>query len=77
MCIFRNECKMLRKVVMCSSCLQESHMKNSERCVLYRAKLSNIHNTITDELKGYILTMIENKQYNINADDTIKNLFFH
>jgi hypothetical protein len=49
-------------------------MKNSERCVLYRAKLNNIHNIITDELKEYILTMMENKKYNINADDTIKKL---
>lgn len=65
---------MLRKVVTCSSCLQEGHMKNSERCVLYRAKLNNIHNMITDELKAYILTMMENKQYKINEDDTIKNL---
>jgi hypothetical protein len=29
---------------------------------------------ITDELKAYILTMMENKQYKINEDDTIKNL---
>jgi len=65
---------MLRKVTR-SSCLHEGHMKNSERCVLYRGKLNNIHNIITDELKAYILTMMENKQYNINADDTIKLIF--
>ena len=65
---------MHRKPVTCSSCLQEGHMKNSERCVLYRAKLNNIQNLITDELKAYILTMMENKQYKINEDDTIKQL---
>ena len=65
---------MHRKPVSCSSCLQEGHMKNSERCILYRAKLNNIQNLITDELKAYILTMMENKQYKINEDDTIKQL---
>jgi len=64
MCIFINECKMLRKVVTCSSCLQEGHMKNSERCVLYRAKLNNIHNIITDDIiKTYFFINSSSERY--------------
>jgi hypothetical protein len=66
---------MLRKSITCSSCLQEGHMKNSNKCILYQERLNNIHNLITDELKAYILTMMESKTYKLNDDERLKNLF--
>jgi len=66
---------MLRKVVTCSSCLQEGHMKNSNKCILYQERLNNIQNLFTDEIKEYILTMMESKTYKINDDERLKNLF--